>query len=158
MDSRKRNYILIGLLLILLLAIMLMLSRSKKQQPAFSTSQVKVDKQEVSASELPAGLPENVPIEPGSIIIENYKATTEGDRVQGTRTFTSRKTIAEAIKVYTDFFTKSAWNKAAEQTGEGFSTVLLKRNDSTLLIVVKEDASLKLRVVELTLTEIRNKQ
>lgn len=113
-----------------------------------------VETKTVPVAQAPAGLPDNLPIEPGSQVLENYQATTTSDgRVQGTRKFTSKKSLSDAVKVYVDFFAKTGWTVASQKTESTFQSALLRRNDSTILVVVRNDVLPAHNVVEITLTE-----
>lgn len=109
----------------------------------------------VPASKAPAGLPENLPMDPGSQILQNYEATTQGDRISGTRRFTTKKSPQLAVKTYQDFFAKTAWQVVEQKEESGYNSVLMQRNESTVLILAREELGTDHNVVEITLTEIK---
>ncbi len=152
----NRNKIIILIVVLALLAIAggyYMYSKKPVQPVEQPKAENKVQVKEVSVSEAPAGLPENLPIEPGSQVIQNYSATSSGNSIQGTRKFTTNKTLTEAVKTYSDFFAKTAWIVVDTQKDDGTESALLKRNNSTILILARKDSTLGKNVVELTLTE-----
>lgn len=113
-----------------------------------------IETKAIAASDAPGSLPENLPIEAGSRILQNYEATSKGQNlVQGTVKFTTSQTLSAAVKTYTDFFSKAAWTVVSTKQEQGYETALMRRNDSTVLIVAARDSNLNQNVVEITLTE-----
>jgi len=159
MQSRKRLLLLIALVALAIIIAVILWQQKKDKAPAQTNENIgNIQVKAIEPGDVPGGLPENLPIEPGSEVLQNYQATANGDRIQGTRKFTTKKPLASAIKTYTDFFKASAWVVVDEQNGDGYQTVLLRRNDSTVLVVVREDAAAKKNVVEITLSETRKQK
>lgn len=158
MNHLSKRLLLVLAIIVLIVAVLAYYFASKKPLGQDGGNQMSpVTVKEVSKTIAPAGLPENMPIEAGSKILQNYEATAKQGNIQGTRKLTTNKSIPEAVKVYTDFFSKLSWKVVEEKQDESYSTVLMKRNKSTLLIVVRKDSAAGTNVVEITLTEPERK-
>lgn len=117
-------------------------------QPLFS-----VDKKDLIQAAIPKGFPQDLPVESGAEVLQNYEATTNDGRTQSTRITATKKTLTEAVKIYSDFFTKSGWKTISTETPDANtqSSLLLKDGDS-LLIVARAGES-DHNTIGLTLTQ-----
>jgi basic membrane lipoprotein Med (substrate-binding protein (PBP1-ABC) superfamily) len=153
MENKKPLFFVLILLAIAALAAGAFFYMGKSGKKA-NNQKTEVVKTEVSASQLPAGLPKNLPIEAGSQIIQNYEAkSTNSETIQGTKKFTTEKSLEDAVKTYTDFFAKTAWEIIDSQKTNDYESALMRRNDSTVLVVARKDSALGKNVVEISLTE-----
>jgi hypothetical protein len=123
-----------------------------KKHPRQQQQQFSVDKKVLAASQLPKGFPSNLPVEAGSTILQNYEATANDGRLQSTRVMTTKKTLAQAVKIYSDFYSKLGWD-IVPTTNPDDNTVeaLLRKGNDTALIVAKNNGDQK--TVEITLTQ-----
>jgi hypothetical protein len=154
MENRKKIILLLAIIAAVLAGVFLYYKSVKSPTETGGDNPVKV--KGVSLTEGPAGLPENLPIEAGDKILENFEATAPGNRIQGTRKFTTNKTLDGALDTYISFFAKSSWVVADTKSDDISRSAILKRNEGILTIRVRDDQDLQKNVVEITLTEIRN--
>lgn len=112
-----------------------------------------VEKKDLAFTELPQGLPQELPIESGTTTVQNYEATTTDGRVQSTRELTTNLALAAGVKQYADFFVAQGWTEVpVENQTEGTVTALLRKKSDVVLITGRENATTKQKTVEITLT------
>jgi len=115
-------------------------------------------KQDVSGSQLPTGMPSSIPVEAGAKILENSNSTTSNNALQATRVFESKKTLAENYAIYEKFLTDNNWN-VVTRLSEGNNRVLAGRSgQSTLQISMDQDPQTKVVKVSLYYVQPTNSQ
>ncbi len=161
MENNKRLVVLISILVLAAFAAGAYAYMSKyqsgKKQEITNTQPEKpkptpvVKKLENNQS--PKGLAADIPVDADVQVLQNYEATSSSNGTQGTKKFTTEKTLDAAVKTYTDYFTKEGWTQVDKQADTGYISVVMKRKTSTLLIFASYDKNLNKNVVELTITE-----
>lgn len=150
----KKLYTAVGILAVIaiLLGIAYYFKFSKHRTQPFKVSTKTLD-----SSMVPSGFPENMPIEAGSSVLQNYESYTTDGRKQSTRVASTSKNLDEAVKTYSDFFVHLGWTLIPiPDSGVGVNSVsaLLKNDDNTLLISARTDEATKKNSISLTLTEL----
>lgn len=159
MEIDKRRVTLIGLIFLTIIIVGVFSYLNDKKKPEVETQQGTGTKiEELNPTSLPANMPLDLPIEPGTEVLENYQATSKDGRIQNTRRFTTKNTPDVAVKIYTNFFTKNAWKVANLKLEPGSANAILRRNDSSLTINVKRDSRVNSNVVEITITEPKTEE
>ena len=96
---------------------------------------------ELPASELPEALPKNLPFEPNAPILRNEIIdVSQGREVQHLRTYISKKTVAENVKAYRDFFTQNGWKTAAESIDKDLATIIALKDGNTIKLTASKNS------------------
>lgn len=118
------------------------------------TKPLKVETTDLAPTTMPNGFAADLPSETGSMVKENYEATTNDGRHQSTRVFTTFKALDEAVKVYSQYFTTQGWVEIETQNvNSNLVNILMKKENDTLLISGRNNETLQEKTVSLTLTE-----
>lgn len=145
----KRLAIIAGILAVALIISAAFYFSSRKSD----IQQFSVQKTDLPASQLPSGFPRDLPIEANSSTLQNYEATTTDGRKQSTMVITTKKTLAQAVKVYQEYFVAQGWEEIDTPAEEGSVTAMFRKKDDALFILAKTDPTTKQNTIELTLTE-----
>lgn len=81
---------------------------------------INIVKAEVPLDRVPQLFPEDIPIEKGAKITQNYNATSSDGHFQATRAFETKKSLAESFKIYQDYFKKNNWEVRASLDQENY--------------------------------------
>lgn len=156
MDNSKSSYpwkTILGIAIIIFAILVLFFAyqRKHKETLVFQTST-----DQLSPTDTPLGLPLDLPIEPGTKVLQNYQSTTNDGRMQSTKQITSYKGTKEAIDFYVDFFKKAGWEGGLSQiSGETAETQLsaqMRNADGDLIIIARPHVD-KQTSVEFTLIQ-----
>lgn len=158
MYSRKYLFVIALVMVVGIGLFLLLRNRTETTAPALNhnvpAKEFTVDKKDISAAVVPKGFPEKLVTESGAKILQNYEATASDGRIQSTRVITTSKPLADAVSSYQKFFEDDMWlSVSTTKPDTNTITIVMRKNDSILLIVGKNDASTLERTVELTLTE-----
>lgn len=126
---------------------------SKPEQKPLEVKTTQLDKIDV-----PAGLPQNLPMEQGSKVVQNYESTTNDGRKQSTRIVTSSKQPSQALDVYIKFFQDAGFigGFAANASIEGGQQVAqMQKNQDRLTIIASQNGSGQTNI-EFTLNQPNN--
>lgn len=77
-----------------------------KPTPAFT-------KTDLPENSLPDDMPRNLPFEEGAVVLQNYSVTTTDSRKQSTRSYLSKKSLAQNYKIYSDYLKANQWKVVA---------------------------------------------
>jgi hypothetical protein len=143
-------------ILVILLAISYAILIKLEKKPA--KAPLKVETKTLDSAVIPSGFPAKLPVEPGSSVLQNYEATTNDGRRQSTRVATTNKPLAEAVKVYSDYFVHLGWLVIpTDKPQDNTVTTMLRNGNDTLLITANTDPTSKQSSVSLTLTQSTTK-
>ena len=150
---------LVGLLLILAAAAALTLIARQFMGPDTNVAeqedgQLKLNKQDVAAEQLPQQFPSNLPVEAGATITENFNATTDDGRIQATRAFTTKKTLAENLTLYTKYMKDNGWTIGLTVDESMEKMVAGSKGSQRLQVNIVEHPSTNIRTVTISVTEI----
>jgi hypothetical protein len=96
---------------------------------------------ELPVSELPSALPKNLPFESDAPILRNEIIdVSQGREIQHLRTYISKKTVAENVKSYRDFFTKEGWKIAAESIDKDLATIIATKEGNVIKLTVSKNS------------------
>lgn len=152
----KKLLTVVGILVVaaVLLAAFYFMKREKSK---IASKPLEVSTKTLDSTAVPSGFPENLPVEAGSSVLQNYESTSNDGRKQSTRVATTTKSLDQAVKLYSDYFVKLGWSlipSSQDSQIPNVVTALLKNKDNTLIITGRTDATSKQSSVSLTLTEI----
>lgn len=83
---------------------------------------------EYVVGKLPAGLPENLPLEKDVVLARNENITSpQGTEIQGVRTYYSKKTVSENFEIYKKYLKDNGWYIAVEQNTKDFALLLAEK-------------------------------
>ncbi len=115
-------------------------------------------KQDVTAGEIPRGMPSTVPMEDGAKILENSNTTTSNNALQATRIFESTKTLAENFAIYEKYLIDNNWS-IVTRINDSTNKVLAGRSGpSTLQIGMDQDPQTKVVKVSIYYVQPINSQ
>ena len=115
----------------------------------------KVTTTELGKATVPTGLPQDLPSEAGSKVLQNYEARTNDGRLQSTRQISIKKAAPAALKVYLDFLTTKDWKGGIDSaaSSDGGQQVALMQNSTGTLMIIATPNGDNQSIVELTLTQ-----
>lgn len=116
-----------------------------------SSGEFSAEVKKLGSAEILSGFPEDLPMQDGSEVLDNYEATSNDGRIQSTKLFKSPQTTAQALQTYTNFFTGKGWVRNVG--GSLTSPILMRRADDTLMISVSSGIDSSEAIVEITLTQ-----
>lgn len=132
--NKKAWIILAGTVLIVTAFAVLNYLETKSNEPL----PLEVKTAEIDKLSVPSGLPQNLPIEAGSKILQNSETRTNDGRFQSTREVTSKKSPQELLKTYTDFFTKEGYEGGFDEKiskGENYQVARMMKEGEMVQIV-----------------------
>lgn len=153
-NSLNRTTILVIILIMSAALAGFFLYRSQKSAPPLEESSRTAHQIEVvdlPKAQNPAGIPQDLPLDPGSKVIQNYESTAPDGRIQSTKKFTTPLGVDEALAKYHKFFEARGWKRNV--TGPLTSPLAYKGANGALMIVVNEDASQTGSEVEITVLQ-----
>ena len=158
-DSVKK--ILVGLIMILAFAIGLTMliavfkGDSKRQSSSRSDLSSVARKTTVAENKLPENFPTNLPLEDNVEVTQNYNATTEDGRFQATRTYESKKTLAENLAIYREYLNGNGWNIVSTVDQPTYKKISGTQGIQTIQISLSENVNTKVKTVSISLTELQ---
>lgn len=163
MNNLSIKKILIALVVIAIVVIVVALGAAKFSQKkpvatqAPTTSSISnvaaVQKTEVDKSKLPASFPSDIPLEAGATITQNYNAKSDSGGFQATRSFETKKTLAENLTLYQNFLKGTTWkiNNTIDQPA--YKVIFASQTNKNLQISMSENPNTKVRTVNISYTE-----
>lgn len=152
---------IVALVVVVALAALLFvyLFHSNVQAPAVVTQppapKLKVDKHDLAPSQVPDQFPsELLALEKGAKLTQNYNASAADGRFQATRAYETNKSLADAIKVYTDFFNKNGWKIVNTLNQDMLKVVIATKNTVQVLVVADENSKTHVHAVTVTATQV----
>ncbi|TSD02174.1 MAG: hypothetical protein Athens071424_177 [Parcubacteria group bacterium Athens0714_24] len=119
------------------------------QKPQITINQVPVDK-------APEKFPDDIPIEAGARILQNYNASSPDGRFQATRVFESAQTLDENLAIYKNYFTKNGWTITNEIKDQPNIRYISAAKDKTRAqATIRENATTKIVSVDVSVTYLR---
>ena len=126
-----------------------------QEKPDVNTKTVK--KVDLPESQVSSLFSTDLPVEAGSYTLQRYEAVSQEGNKQATLIFSTKKTLAAAIKTYQTYFVAKGWEETPVTNKEsGILTSLFKKNQDLLVITARTDTQTKENSIELTLTKNGN--
>lgn len=165
MNNSSTKNIIIGLIILAVIVAAVVIGSAKlgKRSPAPITQNQtdtttgeapKFDKKTVDSSKLPDKFPADIPSEQGAQILTNYNGSTPDGSTQATRSFVTAKTLAENLKIYTDYMKAKGWAVKATVNDETSKMVMGTKGDQQLQVTMSENSSSKEKTVTISLTQL----
>lgn len=151
----KKSWIIIVLLvLVLILALLWQYKENEQLSVNEPVKNENIEVQNVSANELPAAIPENIPMEEDAVILENdiITASEKPGVTQYTRKFVSNKSLEENYAIYKDFIDFNNWEVVSSVEEETLMLLIAVNPDKTeqLFVTVSKNTINKEVTVDLT--------
>lgn len=159
-NSRPLNILIVITLSLLLIygATQVYSWQKNKSSNQLSLDQIQrisqVKKTNIDFSKFPEKFPNNIPVEEGVEITQNYNAATPDGRLQATRSFITKKSLVENIGLYTNFLEKDGWKTTVSKNDPTFMKVTGSKVDQKLIIAVDENQASKKKTVTITYMEL----
>ncbi|QQS22840.1 hypothetical protein IPM19_04415 [bacterium] len=109
----------------------------------------KIQIKEIPKSENPVGMPYNLPIDPGSRILQNYESTSPTGQIQSTRKLSTNTSAEASLVKYSKFFEDLGWKRNV--SGPLVSPLAYSSPLGSLMIVVNPGLNNKGSEVEITI-------
>lgn len=106
----------------------------------------------VPISILPNNFPSNLPIETGAQLLENYEAVAPDNRKQSTQVYTTRKSLSENIKIYSDYMQKNGWQITSQEDKPTYKMIYGSKAGSFMQIDLTEQSSPLVNTVGINIT------
>ncbi len=139
--------------------VFLFLARRNVQAPVTQmppAPKLKVDKKDLAANQVPDKFPQELlALEQSAKLTQNYNASAADGRFQATRAYETTKSLADAIKVYRDFFTKNGWAIQDSLDQDKLKVIIAIKDNNQVLVVADENATTKVHTVVVTATLAR---
>lgn len=158
------NFIKIHLKLIISLAFLLLaliffvafynLKFNKIEKITYTPEQVQIVKKPVSTDKLPELFLKSIPLEVGAKITQNYNATSANGRFQATRTFETKKTLDENIKIYQDFLKKDGWNIKSIIDETNYKMIFAHKESFDIQVSLNNNTVSGINTVDISLTKM----
>ncbi len=150
----------LGILAVIILALVIILAVVKSRKNNDSGNEnantpAPVTKTEVPKNQLPNKFPDNIPIESGAEVVDNYNASTTDGRYQATRTFVTEGSLAGNLKLYSDYLKDNGWTTQAVVDQSTYKMVVGMKDKQQLQIAIDENSSSKVKTVTISLTEVQ---
>ena len=148
----------IGAVAILTMAIVAILSpRSNTPSNEMANKAEKQEKpaveiKKVDESQLPDQFPAEIPLEAGAQVTGNYTATTPDGRFQATRSFETKKTLEENLRIYQDFLKSHGWTITSTINQTQLKAILATKDSSNIQINMSLNPTTKVKAVDITVT------
>ncbi len=119
-QNSKSIFIIVILFLVGLGVVFYMWSTRRKKPVVKEEPKIEFSREaeQFGSEVLPQGLPEDLPIEEGSVVISNeiVKVTTPDGKTENqvVRAYLSAKTIEENVKIYKDYVLSKGWQVSGE--------------------------------------------
>jgi hypothetical protein len=148
--NKKTWIILVGIVLIIAAGLWLYFLNNQ-----YRTRPLQVTTTELTKGQTPVGLPENLPTEVGSKVLQNYESTTNDGRTQSTKQITSSKAPRAALDEYIQFYKDQGYiggyaESASQANGQ---QVAQMEKGGNLLMIVATPAGTNKTIIEFTLTQ-----
>lgn len=150
--SKKVTWVIVILVVVAILAIIgIALSKSKQNSQEEKPAEFKVQQTDVSNDQLPEKFPGDIPLETGAKVTQNYNATTTDGRFQATRTFESKKTLDDNMKIYTDYAKKAGWTLGTAIDQPKLKVVSANKGNMNLVVTINQSSGIT--TVNITVTQ-----
>lgn len=150
---KKAVLIVLGIVLLSALGAVVASQFRKSDTAQVEDKKLEVNKTEVPASQLPGNLPQDLPYEKDAKVIQNFSAVAEDGAKQYTRSYETKRSAAENIKVFTDYLTKNGWTITATiQNGE-YNVVAARKEKMAFQMDINTDSETKALKVTISMTE-----
>lgn len=154
MDEKKLLNLIIGgvviIALIVLVAWYVFPSKPAQKGPVKPVNKI----ENIKSTELPKGVPSDLPLEKDAKVLSNYNATSpDGTKVQATRSFESAKTAQANFDLYKDYLAKNKWTILGEVNDPAKSkslAIFAKKGEGILNITIAPGSTGKTSIVDLS--------
>ncbi len=112
---------------------------------------LEVNKKDLPKENLPGIFPQDIPIESGAGITQNFTVNTPDGRTQFTRGFITKKTLAENYKIYSDYLNKNSWKITASIDQPAIKVLSATNGTNSIKIDITENSTLNQKTVVISL-------
>lgn len=159
-ESIKKSLVLIIMILALAIGLTMIVSMvmqtnmSDTASPQSDTNQSKVTKADIPQDKLPNKFPEDMPIESGAVITQNFSAFGEDGSYQATRAFETTKSLAENMTIFRQYMTKNGWEIKSSVDNPTLKSVVAAKGTQRLSVSASDNPATKVKTVTITVTEL----
>ncbi len=114
---------------------------------------LEIKKVQVPATQLPGNLPSDLPIEKDAKVLQNFSATVDNLGVQYTRSYETKKSLAENLAIFTDYLKKNGWTITATLDKEQYKMVAGRKGKDSMQVQMNTDPETKAHTVSISLTQ-----
>ncbi len=139
LQSKKIIWVfgIVAIVAVALAVVVVLIDRKDGTSQTKTSTEFKVTQRDVDQSKLPDKFPADIPLEQGAKITQNYSSTTADGHYQATREFETKKTLAENVKLYTDYFKKNGWIIGTGIDQPDFKVVSATKGNLSLQVTIQ---------------------
>ncbi len=151
------KFIVMVAALLALLFVAIQLSKKPVSKEAAPTTEAPktAEIKQVAENVLPDKFPADLPSEAGAKITQNFNATEADGRFNATRQFQSKNSLADNLKIYTNYLKSNGWEILTTDDQPSLKVVLGRKDKQQLLVTAAVDPSTDSNVVTLSLTQFK---
>lgn len=158
MEPNKSHLKLIAGLLVLtvlvIIGVMFFMQNNEEQQPqATAPQQEGITKSDIPSDQVPSKIPANAPIENTPYVLHNYSVTTPEGQIQHTRTYQTEKTLAQNMKIFTDYLKAEKWEISNPIDQEDYKMVSGYKGNQNLQFEMNVEPVTGINTVTVSFTE-----
>ncbi|MEZ4180345.1 MAG: hypothetical protein R3B41_02425 [Candidatus Doudnabacteria bacterium] len=124
---------------------------AKEQNTSQDDSPVKTV--EVDKNEFPDKYPQDIPVEPDYVVIQNYNATTDDGRFQATRVYRINQSLTQAYATYQTYLRENRWDIASTVNSDTYKMLFATNAKGQLQIEMDQNVQSNERTVSVSYTE-----
>lgn len=151
----NKNLALIFFSLLVIVAIVFSVNKylqnKKSSEEIPNQNQITSKLQEVDRSKLPEKFPADFPLEQGVKILNNYNVLDTGF-IQATRKFTTKKSLPENYKLYSNYLSQNGWEISSKLDLEETKSVSATKEGVNVSIVVSHNPNTNINSVDIAFT------
>jgi hypothetical protein len=140
---------IIAVAIIVILAMVMPKKNPATNTPANQQGPVEITKKNIDPAELPPMFDSDFPVESGSPILLNELQTLSDGRAQATRSFETKKTLAENFKLYSDYFKANNWIITDTIDQAGYKVIGATRSSLSARVELNDNTVTKQKTVDI---------
>lgn len=109
---------------------------------------------EIAPGQMPANFPSNLPIEEGAKLLQNYAANAPDNRTQATQVYTTKKSLSENLKIYSEYLQGNGWIIKTQTDNPKYKMLYAAKGEDRLQIDLTEQAAPLTNTVGISLTSL----
>ena len=153
--SRNKKVIIIAVVAVLVIAAAVYFqSKSRRSNIRSDKQAVETVKTNVDFAKLPSKFPEDIPMENGAKITQNYNATTPDGKFQATRTFQTTQSLDANLALYTQFMQQNGWVVSTTVNEPATKMVYGEKYGKALTVAISENKLSQIKTVSITYNEL----
>lgn len=153
-NLKKILMVLAGIVVIAVAVVVIMKAMKNSENQPEPERSLEVSKTSLSADKFPSYLPQNLPLEKDAKILKNEDSTTNDGRKQSTRSYETKKTQADNLRIFTQYMKTNGWAISATVDNAEYKMVTGRKGNERLHVQMNTDPETKAYTVTIALTQV----